>query len=65
MYGTYMYSCGVVHHVILITQYRTGSCLPHVVDVDWRLDYHIKVSGVEAWQREERNRKDEERGEKG
>jgi len=24
--------------------FRTGSSFPHVVDVDWRLDYYIKVN---------------------
>ena len=29
-----------------VTQYRVCSTLPHVVDVNWRLDYHVKVGVV-------------------
>lgn len=30
-------------------QFRTGSSFPHVVDVDWRLDYYIKVKNMEVF----------------
>ena len=29
-----------------VTQYRMCSTLLHVVDVNWRLDYHVKVGVV-------------------
>ena len=28
---------------------RTGSSYPHIVDVDWRLDYYIKVRLACLW----------------
>ena len=27
----------------ILFNFRVGHCAPHVVDVDWRLDYYIKV----------------------
>ena len=30
----------------IYTYIRTGSSFPHIVDVDWRLDYYIKVNKI-------------------
>ena len=30
--------------MVIFLIFRTGSSFPHVVDVDWRLDYYIKVN---------------------
>ena len=30
--------------LVLLPNHRVTSTLPHIVDVDWRLDYYIKVT---------------------
>ncbi|KAK2562106.1 COMM domain-containing protein 3 [Acropora cervicornis] len=41
-------SCGKLSYLFCIYIYiRTGSSFPHIVDVDWRLDYYIKNNQME------------------
>ena len=46
-------TCGLLMQArksaLRLTLRRTGFGLPHVVDVDWRLDYHMKVRSTRSF----------------
>ena len=40
-----MIDCWMIERIFCCaSNFRTGGSFPHVVDVDWRLDYYIKVN---------------------
>ena len=42
---THEYTCIRGNSLVSLFCFRVGCCAPHVVDVNWRLDYYIKVQG--------------------